>query len=153
MSGVSYIPCAEDDLSTQTRVLKDKAGNQGPTQLLSNDAWLLTKNLSLCGGLFCPLRLETPLPGVDSNGWRIFLDYCIIGILSLLQIPLVFAAFPAFLILPGWVFATGAAVGCGLVAATARLTWGDILVESRLQKFNGKHKDEKWVFFNGVTTR
>ena len=79
------------------------------------------------------------------------------GMLFLIESLVIVLVVPAFLVLPGAVFALGAVVVGGVVWALARVMEGPTMVYSRMDErrveSSRQHADERWVFVNGCMTR
>ena len=115
MNGVFMLSSSEEQSPSQTTYLKQKAERRSPLQLCLKDGLLLSKNLFFLPYIMLPMQRAKRLPGADWSSPRIFLDYVIIGVLSVVQVPLMLAAGPAFFILPGWLFVIYAALGMGII--------------------------------------
>ena len=79
------------------------------------------------------------------------------GLLFVIESLVMVLFVPAFLVLPGAVFAMGTVVVGGVVWALARLMEGPTMVYSRMDErtveSSRRHADERWVFVNGCMTR
>ena len=79
------------------------------------------------------------------------------GVLFVIESLVMVLVVPAFLALPGAVFAAGAVVVGSVVLALARVMEGPTMVYSRTDQRTieswRRHADERWVFVNGCMTR
>ena len=153
---VFYIASADESPPSPTsHRLKKKAGEGSPLSRCAEDFMLLVRNFTLCPHVILPFKSATPLPGVIYKSPKVKFDFFLIGLLTLIEIPLLIGAIPAFLILPGWMFASGL-VASGLIIKTiSRFTWGPLVAHSDWTS-NCTTKDfsgERWIFFNGIATR
>lgn len=152
--GVTYIPPAveqdEADSHAEDREIKDRAARRSPMRLFAEDCYLLMKNLRSFPNIFLPLRETKPLPGVPKVS--LIYGHTVVGLLSVIQIPLLLAALPTALILPGWLTGGLTAVGTTLMWLLARSSWGPLTVESQVDGVKDKFKNEYWLFVNGIAT-
>ena len=156
MSSVYYIPPGNNVVDSDT--LKRKAGYRSPLRLCGEDVLLLLKNYRLCLNVVLPLSHPKPLPGVKLDKAKITRDYCLMGLLLLIELPLLIAVFPAFILLPGWIFLAGISVAYLVIRTISSLMWGDLVVDSQAElPLDGKKlkqfEHEKWIFVNGISTR
>ena len=146
----------ESDSRTDQRSkqIQEAAQERSPVRLFLEDVILLAKNLRLFPYIFLPRRKVPALPGVTKHTLRSVYGWVIIFLLTLIQIPLLTLALPAFFVLPGWAFAAAAVVSLLLIYALAWTTWGTLVVESKVEGIDkSTFPEEKWFFLNGITTR
>ena len=84
-------------------------------------------------------------------------DMVLQGVLFMMETLVLVLVVPAFLVLPGAVFAAAAVVVGGVVWALTRVMEGPTMVYSwmdeRTVESSRRHADERWVFVNGCMTR
>ena len=84
-------------------------------------------------------------------------DMVLQGLLFVIETLVMVLVVPAFLVLPGAVFAFATVVVGGVVWALTKVMEGPTLVYSRMDErtveSSRRHPDERWFFINGCTTR
>lgn len=137
----------------KSKQIQKRAQERSPARLFVEDVFLLFKNFALFPHVFIPFRTSELVPEVKKHKWRTVYGSIILLVLGVVEGPLLLAAVPAFILLPGWLF-TGAALACILVVhLLASTTWGSLVAESENPIDQTKFQGEKWFFINGIATR
>lgn len=149
---VRYIPSQMDPLSSTST----EAARKSPFRLFIQDARVLFTMLPYLPCLFLPFWTSDPRAElyVSAKNLR---DMVLQGLLFVIEILVMVLVVPAFLVLPGAVFAFATVVVGGVVWALTKVMEGPTVVYSRMDdrtvESSRRHPDERWFFINGCTTR
>lgn len=145
--GDVFVSAAHDD--DVAEAVEERAALRSPFYSLLNDLLVLAKNLPYLPNLVLPLRPPQPLPGVPqtSNFW----DYTLVGLVSVLELPMLAAVIPALVVLPGWAFVIVYGILVGMVLLISQLLWGPVLIPSQTAGIDpNAFPHEQWFFMNGI---
>lgn len=148
---VKYIPSQMDPLAGAST----SAARQGPIRLMIEDAGVLLRLLpfvpKICSPVFTTNKDSELYPSLAN---------CKVGILqaalAFIQLLFVILGIPAFLWLPGGVFLAVTACFCLVCYLLALPMQGPPInlsnMDDTTKALAEQHKDERWVFVNGVCT-
>lgn len=149
--GVTYIPTQMDPLAGASV----RAARQDPIRLMIEDAAVLLRLLLYVPNIFAPFPTrdkDAELYPSLANAKVGFLQ----TLLALLQVLFLVTAIPAFVSLPGGIFLAVTALGC---LACYLISWpmqGPPITFSNMDDSTKaqaeQHRDERWVFVNGICT-
>lgn len=148
---VKYIPSQMDPLGGATA----KAARQDPIRLMFEDVIVLLRLF-----LYVPKTLLPFLTGEKDAELYPCLANVKVGflqtLLALIQVPFLVLFIPAFLFLPGGVFLAVTALCClACYLITLPMQGPPIIVpnlDDMTKALAEQHKDERWVFVNGICT-
>lgn len=149
--GVTYIPTQMDPLAGASV----RAAQQDPIRLIIADTAVLLRLLLYVPNIFAPFFTrdkDAELYPSVANAKVVFLQV----LLALLQVLFLVTAIPAYVSLPGGVFLAATALGC---LTCYLLSWpmqGPPIIFSNMDDTTKaqaeQHRDERWVFVNGICT-
>ena len=149
--GVKYIPSQMDPLAGATA----KAARQGPIRLMIKDAGVLLRLWRLVPNIISPFFTSDK----DAEFYMCLANVKVgflQALLTSIQLLFIVLAVPAFVSLPGGVFLAATTLCC-LVCYLATLpmqgkTINYPKVDDSTKALVEQHKNERWVFVNGICT-
>lgn len=148
---VNYIPSQMDPLATATT----EAALQDPIQLMIKDAVVLLRLYSYLPNIISPFssrNKDAELYPCLANAKVGFLQ----TVLALIQTLFLVMVIPAFICLPGIVFLAATALFCVACYLLTLPMQGPPINRSNMDDLTKalaeQHKNERWVFVNGICT-
>ena len=151
VDGVKYIPSQMDPLASATV----NAARQDPIRLMIEDTFVLLRLLR-----FVPKTLAPFLTENKDAELYISLANALVGflqiLLALIQILFLVMVIPAFMSLPGVIFSAATALFCLACYLITLPMQGPAInfsnMDSRTKVLAEQHRNERWVFVNGICT-
>lgn len=151
VNGVKYIPSQMDPLASATA----KAARQDPIRLMMEDTVVLLRLLRFVPKILAPFftkNRDAELYMSLANAKVGFLQ----TLLALIQILFLVVVIPAFVSLPGGIFAAATALFCLVCYLITLPMQGPAMnfsnMDSRTKVLAEQHRNERWVFVNGICT-
>ena len=149
--GVKYIPSQMDPLVGATA----KATRQDPISLMIQDASVLLRLWRLVPNIILPFFTSDTHAEFHLCPANVMVG-CLQILLTIIQLLYLVLVVPAFVSLPGGVFLAATALCC-LVCYFATLpmqgrTMNYSKVDDSIKALVEQHKNERWVFVNGICT-
>lgn len=151
VDGVKYIPSQMDPLASATA----KAARQDPIRLMIEDAVVLLRLLRYIPKTLAPFftkNKDAELYISLANAKVGFLQ----TLLALIQILFLVLVIPAFLSLPGGIFSAATALFCLACYLITLPMQGPAINFSNMNSYTKvlaeQHRNERWVFVNGICT-
>ena len=151
VDGVKYIPSQMDPLASATV----KAARQDPTRLMIEDTVVLLRLLRYVPKTLAPFftkNKDAELYMSLANAKIGFLQ----TLLALIQIMFLVLVIPAFVSLPGGIFSAATALFCLACYLITLPMQGPAINFSNMDSYTKtlaeQHRNERWVFVNGICT-
>ena len=149
--GVKYIPSQMDPLAGATA----KAARQDPIRLMIKDTGVLLRLWRDVPKIFSPFFCSDK--DAELYPCRANIKVGILqALLALIQIMFLVTVIPAFVSLPGAVFLAGTALCCLVCYLVTLPMQGPpinySIMDDSTKILADQHKDERWVFVNGICT-
>ena len=151
VDGVKYIPSQMDPLASATV----KAARQDPIRLMIEDTVILLRLLRYIPKTLAPfftINKDAELYMSLANAKVGFLQI----LLALIQILFLVMVIPAFMSLPGAIFSAATALFCLACYLITLPMQGPAInfsnMDSRTKVLAEQHRNERWVFVNGICT-
>lgn len=146
---IKYIPPQTDPMAS----LSTRADRENPIRLFVEDLSVLFVNLRYLPNVLLPFKAKSSTDELyfDLSGIK---DGVLQGGLFVLESHLFLLAIPAILVLPGALWIGLLAMGCLLVYLLCKPIDGPAVLYSTMSEetltLAEQHKDERWLFVNGI---
>ena len=146
---IQYVPSQIDPMAS----LSTRADRENPLRLLLQDTAVLLANLRYLPNVFLPFKAQDSSDELylDLRGIR---DDVLQAFVFMLESALLFLAAPAILILPGGLWMAALTIGCLAVYLLCKPMEGPTVLYSNMTEetlaLAEQHRNERWLFINGV---